>query len=89
MSLPDRIPAGQHGHPEVAPHTHNLTRAAATMVGHRHALARPATIRRHLINLAARIARHARGIIIHLPEYWPWQHQWRRLFAAVHAPPPA
>jgi hypothetical protein len=66
---------------------HNLTRAAATMVGHRHALARPATIRRHLINVAGRIARHARGVTIHLPEHWPWQHQWLRLFNATHAPP--
>jgi Transposase DDE domain group 1 len=66
---------------------HNLTRAAATLAGRRYAVARPATIRRHLINLAGRIARHARGITIHLPEHWPWQQPWRRLFAAVHAPP--
>jgi hypothetical protein len=66
---------------------HNLTRAAATLAGRRYALARPATIRRHLINLAGRIARHARGIAIHLPEHWPWQHAWLHLFQAVHAPP--
>jgi Transposase DDE domain group 1 len=66
---------------------HNLTRAAATLAAGRYATARAATIRRHLINLAGRIARHARGLTIHLPEYWPWQHEWRRLFVAVHAPP--
>jgi Transposase DDE domain group 1 len=66
---------------------HNLTRAAATLTGRRHATARAATIRRHLINLAGRIARHARGIIIHLPEHWPWQHEWLRLFTTVHPPP--
>jgi hypothetical protein len=66
---------------------HNLTRAAATLAGRRYATARPATIRRHLINLAGRIARHARAITIHLPEHWPWQHPWQRLFAAAHAPP--
>jgi hypothetical protein len=66
---------------------HNLTRAAATLAGRRYATARPATVRRHLINLASRIARHARGVTVHLPEHWPWQHPWLRLFTAVHAPP--
>jgi hypothetical protein len=66
---------------------HNLTRAAATLAGRRYATARAATIRRHLVNIAGRIARHARVVTIHLPEYWPWQHEWRRLFVAVHAPP--
>jgi hypothetical protein len=65
----------------------NLTRAAATLTGRRYATARPATIRRHLINFAGRIARHARGVTIHLPEYWPWQHPWTRLFRATHPPP--
>ena len=66
---------------------HNLTRAAATQAGPRYATARAATIRRHLINLAGRIARHARGVTIHLPECWPWQHPWLRLFIAAHPPP--
>jgi hypothetical protein len=66
---------------------HNLTRAAASLTGRRYATARAATVRRHLINLAARIASHARGVTIHLPEHWPWQHPWLRLFAAAHAPP--
>jgi hypothetical protein len=66
--------------------THNLTRAAAVHAGHRYATARAATIRRHLINLAGRIARHARGITLHLPEHWPWQHPWQRLFAATGPP---
>jgi hypothetical protein len=43
--------------------------AAATVAGRRYATARPATIRRHLINLAGRIDRHARGVTIHLPEH--------------------
>jgi hypothetical protein len=66
---------------------HNLTRAAATVAGPPHATARAATIRRQLINVAARIARHARGITLHLPEHWPWQHPWQQLATAVHAPP--
>jgi hypothetical protein len=66
---------------------HNLTRAAATLAGRRYATARAATIRRHLVNVAARTARHARSLIIHLPQHWPWQHEWLRLFATVHPPP--
>jgi hypothetical protein len=58
---------------------HNLTRAAATLAGRRHATARAATIRRHIINVAGRIARHARAVTIHLPQHWPWE--------AVHPPP--
>lgn len=66
---------------------HNLTRAVAALTGRRHATARAATIRRHLINVAGRIARHARGITLHLPEHWPWQHEWLQLFRRTHAPP--
>jgi hypothetical protein len=66
---------------------HNLTRAAATLAGRRHATARAATIRRHLINIAGRVTRHARAITLHLPEHWPWQHPWQRLWDAVHPPP--
>jgi hypothetical protein len=66
---------------------HNLTRAAATLAGRRYATARAATIRRHLINLAGRTARHARGLTIHLPEHWPWQHPWLQLLTTAHAPP--
>jgi hypothetical protein len=66
---------------------HNLTRAAGIHAGRRYAAARAATIRRHLINLAGRVARHARAITIHLPELWPWQDAWRRLCAATDPPP--
>lgn len=66
---------------------HNLTRAAAILAGRRYATARAATIRRHLINLAGRVTRHARGITIHLPRHWPWQHPWLQLFEAMHPPP--
>jgi hypothetical protein len=66
---------------------HNLTRAAATLAGRPHHTARAATIRRHLINVAGRISRHAREVTIHLPQHWPWQHNWLRLFTTAHAPP--
>lgn len=66
---------------------HNLTRAAGVLAGRRHSTARAATIRRHLINVAGRVARHARAVTIHLPEHWPWQHDWLQLFRCSHAPP--
>jgi hypothetical protein len=66
---------------------HNLTRAAAILAGRPHHTARAATIRRHLINLPGRITHHAREITIHLPQHWPWQHNWQRLFTTAHAPP--
>lgn len=64
---------------------HNLTRAVGVLAGM--TLARAATIRRRLIHLAGGVARHARTTTLHLPQHWPWQHQWLRLWTAVHAPP--
>ena len=66
---------------------HNLTRAAAALAGHplRH---RPPC--HHPLapdQPRGRVARHARGVTIHLPQHWPWQHPWLRLSAAAHAPP--
>jgi hypothetical protein len=52
-----------------------------------HATARPATIRRHLVHIGARIAHSARKIILHLPEQRPWQPAWQQLFTAVHTAP--
>ncbi len=66
---------------------HNLTRVAATLAGRPHHTARAATIRRQLINVAGRITRHARELTVHLPQHWPWQHNWLRLFTTAHAPP--
>jgi hypothetical protein len=66
---------------------HNLTRAAGHLAGGRYATARPATIRTRIINVAARLAHHARGIHLHLPEHWPWQSAWNNLFAAAHTTP--
>jgi len=66
---------------------HNLTRAAGCLASTRHARARTGTIRRHLIQVPARLARSARKITLHLPLDWPWQHSWTGLFTAAHAPP--
>jgi len=66
---------------------HNLTRAARHLAAPHYARARAATIRREIINVAARLAHRARTIHLHLPEHWPWQNAFTHLFAAVHAPP--
>jgi hypothetical protein len=68
---------------------HNLTRAAGRLASMFHARATTATIRAHLINVPARIARGARRVTLHLPEHWPWQAAWEGLHAAVHRPAPA
>jgi Transposase DDE domain group 1 len=68
---------------------HNLTRAAGCLAGATMATARSATIRRRIVNVAAKIVRHARTLTLRLPERWPWQREWRLLFVNTHAPPPA
>lgn len=65
---------------------YNLTRATGALAGGRHTTARTSTIRRQLINVAARISRSARRITLHLPQHWPWQQAWQHLFIATHAP---
>lgn len=67
----------------------NLTRAAGIIADQtgRLATATTATIRRTLVAVPARLARSARRITMHLPEAWPWQTAFDRLFTATHAPP--
>jgi hypothetical protein len=67
--------------------SHNLTRAAGTLASMFHARATTATIRAHLINVPARIARGARRLTLHLPEGWPWEAAWAGLHTAVHRKP--
>jgi hypothetical protein len=67
----------------------NLTRAAGTLASVFHARATTATIRTHLINVPARLARSARRLVLHLPTDWPWEHPWTQLVDSVHAPPQA
>ena len=68
----------------------NLTRAAGVIADKAGRLARAttATIRRTLIHVPARLARSARRITLHLPDAWPWQDAFDRLFTITHAPPP-
>lgn len=67
-----------------------LVRAADEILGTHNARARGATIRRDLIDVAARAARHGRGyLILHLPEYWHRETEWQSLFEAACGPPQA
>jgi hypothetical protein len=64
--------------------SHNLLRAAATLASRRHGRARSSTLRRQLINIAARLAHRGRGqLILHLPQDWPWQDAFDGLFDAT------
>ena len=67
---------------------HNLLRAAGSLASLACAKARAATLRRDLIAVAARIARHGRGhITLHLPEGWHRETEWMTLFETACGPP--
>jgi hypothetical protein len=69
---------------------HNLLRAAGTLASRACARARGATLRRDLIAVAARTARHGRDhITVHLPEGWHREHEWLNLLDIVCGPPAA
>jgi len=63
----------------------NLTRADATRAGVGLAKATAATIRRHLIHVAARVVTTARRL--DLPATWPWAAAFTNLFEATCGPP--
>jgi len=68
--------------------SHNLLRAAGALASLACAKARGATLRRDLIDVAARIARRGRGhITMHLPEGWHREQEWTTLFQAATGPP--
>ena len=68
----------------------NLVRAGGCLASAFHARARSATIRRDLIDVAARTARHGRGhLTLHLPHGWHRQAEWLNLFRPACGPPPA
>jgi hypothetical protein len=74
----------------IAAMAHNLIRAAGALASLPYAKARAATIRRDLISVAARTARHGRGhIALHLPEGWHREQEWRNLWDAACGPPAA
>ena len=70
--------------------SHNLLRAAGSLASLAFARARAATVRRDLIHVAARIARHGRGhLTVHLPEAWHRETEWMNLLEAACGPPAA
>jgi hypothetical protein len=74
----------------IAAMAHNLVRAAGALASLPFARARAATIRRDLIAVAARTARHGRGhLTLHLPAGWHREHEWLTLLAAANGPPAA
>ncbi|MFZ2177214.1 MAG: IS1380 family transposase [Rhodococcus sp. (in: high G+C Gram-positive bacteria)] len=89
------IPSGRFGANSAwvlcAAIAHNLLRAAGTLAGGRHAVARGATLRRHLVNVPARFARPARKPVLHLPAHWPRQADWTTLWGNIidYEPPQA
>jgi hypothetical protein len=66
--------------------THNLLRAAGSLTSRFHAKARGATLRRHLIQVPARLAEPQGYPTLHLPAHWPWQHAWLTLHATTGPP---
>jgi len=68
--------------------SHNLLRAAGSLASLAYAKARGATLRRDLIDVAARLARHGRGhITMHLPQGWHREAEWMNMFEAATGPP--
>ena len=64
--------------------THNLLRAAGTLTAKaRYAAARGATLRAHLVNVPARLARPQHRPLLHLPAHWPRAEAWLTLWTAV------
>ena len=63
--------------------THNLLRAAGSLIDRTLAVARGATLRRHLVNVPARATRPQGRPVLHLPAHWPRAQQWNTLWDNV------
>jgi hypothetical protein len=88
--MPSGVFAANAAWLSIAAMAHNLLRAAGALASLPFAKARAATIRRDLIAVAARTARHGRGhLTLHLPEGWHREHEWLNLFSAACGPPAA
>jgi hypothetical protein len=88
--MPSGVFAANAAWLSIAAIAHNLVRAAGALASLPFAKARGATIRRDLIAVAARTARHGRGhLALHLPEGWHREQQWLNLWDAACGPPAA
>jgi hypothetical protein len=78
------LPSGRYGANSAwilcAAIAHNLLRAAGVLAGDQHTRARGSTLRRKIINVAARLSRPQRRPILHLPTHWPWSTHWLQLW---------
>lgn len=83
--LPSGIFAANQAWLAIAAMVFNLSRATAHAAGM--AKARIPTIRERIITLPGRLARRARRLVLHLPEDWPWEHHWTRLWKTATGPP--
>ena len=72
----------------IAAMTHNLLRAAGALAGRALAKARGATLRRDLVAVPARTARHGRGhLTLPLPQGWHRAREWLSLWHHACGPP--
>ena len=86
--MPSGVFAANAAWLSIAAMAHNLLRAAGALASLPFAKARAATIRRDLVAVAARTARHGRGhLTLHLPEGWHREHEWLTLLHAACGPP--
>src|ERR1035441_6889823 len=86
--MPSGVFAANAAWLSIAAMAHNLLRAAGALASPSFAKARGATIRRDLIAVAARTARHGRGhLTLHLPEGWHREQEWLNLWDAACGPP--
>jgi hypothetical protein len=60
--------------------SHNLLRAAGVLAGDRHTRARGSTLRRTIVNVAARLTRPQHRPVLHLPTHSPWSKHWLALW---------
>ncbi|TLP93593.1 hypothetical protein FEF26_13220 [Nesterenkonia salmonea] len=68
---------------------HNLLRALAAKIGGAMARMRALSLRSRIISIPARIAHHARRLILHLPTQWKWSEAFTKLWVTALGPPPA
>jgi len=86
--LPSGHFAANAAWPAIAAMAHNLLRAAGSLASLPYAKARAATIRRDLIAVPARTARHGRGrITLHLPDGCHRETEWLNLRETACGPP--
>ena len=69
---------------------HNLLRGAGVLAGAANAVTRGSTLRRHIVNIPARLARPQRRPVLHLPSHWPSAQHWLTLWRNTigYSPPP-